>query len=201
MRFSFVLAVFFALSSSLVAQVSVKSEPADVKTRTFDPRKPPAEMPKLQGNEAAVTESKYACGVQIEVEITPQESGKAVVKITGVTADLTLKVIMWLPNNASAKIKAHEAGHKDISLAFFKNADETAKKIAEKYVGKDATADGTDKSQTTPIIQRWANEYCGEYLGATEVPGEKVQKKYDELTDHGRNRLTEAEAIKRAMAK
>lgn len=199
MRTLFFLAIVLALVPQTWAQVSVKPEPPDVKTRTFDPRHPSSEMPKLQPNEAAVTESKYSCGVQIEVEIAPQQNGKAIVKITGVTAELSLKVIVWLPGNASAKIKAHENGHRDISLEFFKKADEIAKKIAEKYIGKQNVADSADRSHTTPIIQRWANEYCGEYLGETEVPAEKVQLKYDDLTDHGRNRMKESDAIKKAM--
>jgi hypothetical protein len=32
------------------------------------------------------------------------------------------------------------------------------------------------------------------------MPSERVQMRYDSLTDHGRNKLGEAEAIKRAMA-
>jgi hypothetical protein len=31
------------------------------------------------------------------------------------------------------------------------------------------------------------------------VPSEKVQMKYDQLTDHGRNKLSEREAIRRAL--
>ena len=54
-------------------------------------------------------------------------------------------------------------------------------------------------ADTRPVIQRVANEFCQEYLGAIEVPSEKVQMKYDQLTDHGRNKLSEREAIRRAL--
>jgi hypothetical protein len=49
------------------------------------------------------------------------------------------------------------------------------------------------------VIQRVANEFCQEYLGTIEVPSENAQMKYDQLTDHGRNKLSEREAIRRAL--
>jgi hypothetical protein len=199
LAFGFLLV--FALAPAASAQVVVKASPADVKSRTFDPKHAPAEMPKLQPNEAAVTESRFACGVQIEVEITPApaDGGKASMKVTGLTADLKVGVVMWLPGSVSSKIRAHEAGHRDITLAFYKNAEQIAKTIGEKYIGKQVAVDGVEEKDTHPVIQRLANEYCGEYLGQTEVIAEKVQQRYDELTDHGRNRLSEKDAIKRAM--
>ena len=195
----FAILVCLTLAPLARSQVVVKQLPADIKSRTFDPKHPPSEMPKLAPNEAAVTESRFACGVQIEVEITPADGGKATMKVTGVTTELKLSVVMWLPGNVSGKIRAHESGHRDITLAFYKDGEEIAKKVAEKYIGKQVTVDGVEQKDTRPVIQRLANEYCGEYLGETEVPAEKVQQRYDDLTDHGRNHLSEKDAIKRAM--
>ena len=178
--------------------MKIKQLPAAVTTRNFDPRHPPEDMPALRSDEAAVTESKFACGVQIEVEITPADNDKATLKITGVTADLKLDVVMWIPEKANTKLKAHEAGHRDIAEQFYKGADAVAKTIADTYIGKQVQANSADPKDTRPVIQRLANEFCGEYLGKTEVPSEKVQQKYDDLTDHGRNKLPEKEAIKQA---
>ncbi len=190
--------IVLTLAAHSSADVTIKQAPVAASTRNFDPKHPPDDMPALRPDEAAVTESKYACGVQIEVEIIPRDNDKATLKITGVTADLKLDVVIWLPDNAPAKIKAHENGHRQIAEQFYKNGDDIAKKIGEKYIGKQVAVDSADQKDTRPVIQRLANEFCGEYLGQTEVPSEKVQQKYDDLTDHGRNKLPEKDAIKRA---
>jgi hypothetical protein len=182
-----------------VAGVNVTAQPAKVTTRTFDPRHPPRGMPPLRGSEAAVTESKYACQVQIGVEVTQSGDEKPQMKITDVTAELRLEVVIWLPTNASAKIRAHENAHREIAEMFYKNAEPIAAKVAQKYIGKQLKIDSVDQNHTRPVIQRAANEFCGEYLGETEVRSEKVQKRFDEITDHGRNRVEEKEGIKRAM--
>ena len=186
-------------STTLSAQIKVKQTPADVKTRTFDPKNPTKEMPKLNPGEAAVTDSVFSCQVQIEVETTPLDNGKATMKIVAVTADLDLAVTMWLPKNVSTKIRAHESGHREISEDFYKPGDDITKKIAQKYIGKEYALTAAEQSNTTPVIQRIANEFCGEYQGQTEVPCAKVQDRYDDLTDHGRNRLLENDAIAQAM--
>jgi hypothetical protein len=195
------LAVWIVLlmSSPLLAEVKITPTPAVVKTRTFNPRKPPAEMPALHADEAAVAQSKFACGVQLDVEISQVGSEKPIAKIAGVEATLKLDVTMWLPANATQKIRAHEDGHRKISEAFYARAEQIARELAEKYVGRAIDLPGVDGEQNKPIIQRVANEFCQEYLGKIEVPSEKAQDSYDKLTDHGRNSMAENAAVERAL--
>ena len=181
------------------AEINVTAKPANISTRVFDPQKPPADMPALNPEEAAVTQSKYACDVQVEVMISQVEGEKPKMKVTGVTANVTLDVIMWLPLEASEKIRLHEEGHRKISEIFYRRGEATAKKLAEKYVGREVPITSADSKATQPVIERLAHEYCGEYLGAIEVPSEKAQQRYDKLTDHGRNKVDEQEAIEQAM--
>ena len=182
------------------AQVTIKHNPPKVKTRVFNPEKPPAEMPRLNRDEAAVTESKFACGVQVEVQVSQQGNAKPVMKVTGVKADLTLEIVIWLPNNVTNKIRRHEDGHREISEHYYKDAEAIARKFASSYIGKQLDIKSTDRKETQAAIHKVANEFCGHYLGATEVPGEKAQLKYDDLTDHGRNNVPEKEAIQRSLA-
>ena len=65
----------------------------------------------------------------------------------------------------------------------------------------EAVVAGADPAQTKPVIERLAHEFCQEYLGAIEVPSQKVQEEYDRLTDHGRNDVPEQKAIDAAMKK
>ena len=69
-------------------------------------------MPPLNRDEAAVTQSKFACGVKLEVEIAQAGNEKPTARIAGVDATLKLDVMVWLPIGVSAKIRAHEEGHR-----------------------------------------------------------------------------------------
>ena len=192
------LFALLSLAPAAPAQVKVTANPATTKTRTFSPRNPPKDMPPLKPGEAAVTESRFACGVQVIVEISSTPGQKPTCTITGIEANLRLDVIIWLPTDTTPKIRAHEDGHRQISEVFYAHADSVAKDLSAKYVGRTLDINGTDKKDTQPAIERVATEFCQEYLGAIEAPSQKVQERYDELTDHGRNRLAEKDAILRA---
>jgi hypothetical protein len=204
MRLSLVVLVVVISSLLLVqplaAQTKVTRAPATVTTRMFDPKRPPADMPPLNRDEAAVTQTKFACGVKLEVEIAQAGDEKPTARIAGVDATLKLDVIIWLPVGVSAKIRAHEDGHRQISELYYAKAEQAARELAAKYVGKTLDIPGVEPAQTQPIIERAANEFCGEYLGRIEVPSQAAQEKYDLITEHGRNRLSEKEAIRRATA-
>src|SRR5688500_1348167 len=112
-----------AAPATMPAGVSVKRTPPKVTTRTFDPSRPPAEMPPLNGNEAAVTESEFACGMQVGVQVTQQGDAKPVMTITDVKAELRLEIVIWLPTNVTAKIRVHEQGHREIAEILYKDAE------------------------------------------------------------------------------
>jgi len=189
-----------AAAATATAEVKVTPTPASVSRKTFDPKHPPADMPPLTRDEAAVTQSKFACGVKLDVEISQTGDEKPVARIAGVDTTLRLDIVEWLPKDATAKIRAHEEGHRQISEMYYAPAEQVARDLAAKYVGKTLDIPGTDEKQTQPIIQRAANQFCQEYLGKIEVPSQAAQEKYDQLTEHGRNKLNEKEAIRRATA-
>ena len=196
----FVLVALLSVAGPALAEVEVSRKPPTAVTKTFNPKKPPREMPPLRAGEAAVCESKFLCQVQVEVEVSTAPGEPPECKITGVKSELRLDVVIWLPTDGTAKIRAHEEGHRQISEHFYARAEEVAQKLAEKYVGQSLEIKSAEPADTRPVIQRVANEFCQEYLGAVEVPSEKAQMKYDQLTDHGRNKMGEREAIRRALA-
>ncbi len=174
----------------------VRKSPPSLSVRSFDPKRPPKDMPALSANEAAVTESVFACGARIEVETKTIDEKPVRTKIVGVRLELGLEVTEWLPKDTTAKIKAHEDGHRKISELYYENADKIAGDIARKYVGKPLEfADGDVKA----AIKKAAGECCQEYLAAVEKPSQKVQERYDSLTDHGRNKVAEKRAIEKAI--
>jgi hypothetical protein len=157
-------------------------------------------MPPLNRDEAAVTQSKFACAVKLDVEISQVGGEKPSAKILGVDATLKLDVILWLPRDVSGKIRAHEEGHREISELYYARSEQAARDLAAKYVGRSLQISSINPKERQPVIERAANEFCEEYLGRIEVPSQAAQEKYDQLTDHGRNRVSEKEAVKRAIA-
>ena len=176
--------------------ITIDKQPATVATRTFDPRRPPAEMPKLKRGEAAVTESGFGCGVQLEVQKLTANGETREVKIVGVRADLKLEVTIWLPKDVTKKIRVHEEGHRMISEYYYQDADKIAREVAKKYIGKQIDFKGAD---VQAAIKKEATRFCEEYLAAVEAPSQKAQEKYDEITDHGRNRVPEQRAIEESI--
>jgi hypothetical protein len=194
-----VVAFLAFLAPALAAEdgAAVKITPAAVSIRTFDPRHPTAEMPHLNPDEAAVTESGFGCEVQIAVETTTQEGAADKTKITGVSATTKLTITEWLPTRVTAKIRAHEDGHRKVAEFFYGNADKTANELARKYLGREVERRGGEDVQAA--IGRVANEFCQEYLSTIEGPSQRAQERYDQITDHGRNRVPEATAVKKSV--
>jgi hypothetical protein len=193
------IAALLALSSAAQAQVTVTAERVHTGTRTFDPKNPPSEMPPLKPGEAAVTESRFRCGVRVAVSISQTPGRRPSCIITGVNADLRLDVFIWLPTDTTARITAHEEGHRQISELFYSRAKPVAEKLALKFIGQTISIQSIDKKETQPAIQRIATQFCHEYLGAIEAPSQQAQERYDRITDHGRREISVPEAIRRAL--
>ena len=187
--------------------VKVDRKPMVVERRTFDPAHPPADMPPLKGNEAAVTESKFDCRVAMKYELVghKQSAGGCVttLKVQHVEATLQLDVIIWLPTGATAKLTAHEEGHCRIAEQIYNGAEGIARNAGAALDGKTVTGQGGDcPAADKQATDSSARQFCQEYLKRTvEVTGQ-VGETYDELTAHGtRAKPAEDEAIRQAFQK
>src|SRR4051812_17321850 len=85
-----------------------------VRDRTFDRNHMPSDMPKLHNNEAAATVSEFAATTDVQVLVLDKSEGdkgcNATVKVTGVTFEPSLAITIWLPNDATQKLRDHENG-------------------------------------------------------------------------------------------
>jgi hypothetical protein len=181
-----------------LAQAVVKHATVKATTRSFDPAKPPPEgMPKLNGDEAAVTSSKFSCGVKVEVSITPGE--RATLTVTGIELTLGCSIVEWLPTDATAKIKAHEGAHREITQRYYARAGDVAKRLAQQFVGRTYPVKSADSKDTSPVMQQVTSELSRKYFAAVEAPSQKAQEAFDRITDHGRNDVAEKDAIRQAI--
>lgn len=208
-----ILALFVLLLQDATAdpQIVVDRQPATVERVTFDPRNPPANMPKLHPGEAALCQMNFNCRVQLKYEIVEQGmsssgAGRATVTahVKRIQMTLTLHDTIYVPRGGNAKIRAHEEGHRIINERVY---DDDAERVARaaalavltqtwRGTGDDASAAG--KAATDEAVKK----LCDAYLAGTADKAHRVGQIYDELTDHGRNtRVTEAEAIRQAFAR
>ena len=186
------------------SDVIIERTPPDVKTRTFDPRNPPPEMPPLREGEAAVTESNFSCQTVIAATIIDQQRSSqgctATVRVTSVKTTITLGITIWLPVKGNRKLTAHEDGHRIIDERFYEGAEAVARRLSTEMLGQRRVGKGSDcDSAAQTAIREAGDQLCGDYMVAVQRPAARVQELYDEITDHGRNRIREATAIQQAM--
>ncbi len=204
-RLLFALSLLVARPALARVPVQIVKHDAVVERRTFDPKHPPAEMPPLKPREEAVTEFDFAinCGTQYGYPEGLPRNGRTrtTVVLQSVRVDINLKVVIWLPEGANKKLKAHEEGHRQIAEDFYVGAEPLARAAAELHVRDRLPAEGSDSaSAAKAAVDLLIRQVNNAYLAKISRPCGDVQDEYDRLTDHGRNRVPEAEAIQRARA-
>lgn len=201
------VAAWTVIGSVARGEVTIDCKPPAIQHRSFDPAHPPSDMPPLKGAEAAVTESKFDCQVAMKYQVVGHKRDAdgcvTTLRVQSIQATLQLIVIIWLPNGATAKLTAHEEGHRRIAEQIYADAQQIASSVAGRLDGKtvtgqDTDCDGADKQATTSA----ARQFCKEYLRRTFDVTRQVGDTYDELTAHGtRAEPAEDEAIRQAFKK
>ncbi|MCY2952445.1 MAG: hypothetical protein NTU53_10765 [Planctomycetota bacterium] len=185
--------------------IAIDKRPVKVQTVIFDPADPPNDMPKLAPQEAAVTRSTFGAATSVEVQVVDdrEEAGQttSTVKITAVNARLAMDVVIWLPEEPAEYLVAHEQGHRGISELFYKDAEQTMRKLAAKYIGQAIRGKGpTANAARQDAMRRVIGLLNADYMAATQVPSARVNAIFDKLTAHGRNKKLSVEtAIRQSI--
>ncbi|HEV8603845.1 MAG TPA: hypothetical protein VGQ99_00680 [Tepidisphaeraceae bacterium] len=201
-----VLLILLAASSTHAADaVKVNKAPPAIEHRSFNRAHPPADMPPLEGEEAAVTKSVFGIESEFSVEVLSQNNrnGKtfAKIKVAGVTVNLTLRVTIWVPQDAPKTIIDHEEGHRQISEYFYKDADKVARNIAQKYIGQTYQGEGTDADAASrAALDKVLDDLSQGYMAQIQGISVKANEIFDEITVHGRNQKISVEkAMKQSI--
>jgi hypothetical protein len=184
--------------------VTIDRKAPTTQTRTFDPKSPPPDV-HLNGDEAAYTRSAFLCSAVVAYRVTAQKSdgprSSATVQIESVKVELTLDNTLFLPKNATKKLIAHEQGHRQIAETIYQSgAEEAARRLASPLVGRTFTATGPDPDAAAAAAsQAVMQKLCDDFMKTVPSRSATVNAIFDKLTDHGRNKLGEAEAIRRSF--
>src|SRR3954454_19016541 len=178
--------VLFALARSAAAEVKVERKPPVVERKTFDRANPPKEMPELHGGELAQTVSQYDCVMGVSTEMTqrmlPKNRALVTYSVRRVTASLSLKITIWLPEGASEKLKAHEEGHREIAERAYQNGEPLARKAANRIDGRRVAGEGDTLDKAEAIanakVKGLSDEFTKAYREALVIPANRVQNLY-----------------------
>jgi hypothetical protein len=201
----FLLAVV-ALSSPAWGYVRVTKDPPVIEHKTFDPANPPADMPHLEPNVAAVTVSDFHLKAKADYEVVSSKPGPdgvtSIISVHGVTISTQLHVVIWAPTNASDKLKAHEEGHRKLHEKIYTDLALAAARTAGKLVdGKRFTGDGPDwKTAAQNAVNKPVNDMYERYIEMTSKRSSDINDAYDAITGHGLNPISEDAAMAQALA-
>lgn len=207
-RLAFVALLFPAVALAAAAEqpVTIDRKSPTTHTRTFDPKSPPPDV-HLTGHEAAYTRSTFLCSAAVAYRVISKNAdgprSTATIRIDTIKVELTLDDTLFLPKNATKKLTAHEQGHRQIAeMIYDAGAEPAARKLAEPLVGRTFTATGSDPDAAASAASKSAiQKLCDDYMLTVPSRSSTVNDVFDKLTDHGRNKLAEADAIRQSFQK
>ena len=204
-----IVSILLALSAAPATRptITLDQQPPTVERFIFDPANRPDDMPRLEPDEDAVCQFDFQCGARFK-SITESQRDLAdgvevTVRIETMSITLTLVNRIWLPRNATPKLRAHEEGHRIINERVYESAGEIAEEIAARIVAQTWTAVGqTPEIASSNALRAALQAFCREYHARVADRAYRIGVIYDELTRHGRRqRPTEAEAIDLAFTR
>ncbi len=183
--------------------VTVVKNPVRIDRRVFDPRHPPMQggVPMVKPDEPGLCKSDFSCETELGVEVPRTASRSVRVTINTAKVIMGLHITIWTAAGCSPKVIAHEEGHRKISEIYYRNAEAVARKLAEGVVGQQVTvANSGQKSATQTALSPLEKKMIDAFMTEIEQRCEFAQDRFDAITDHCRNPISESEAITRALA-
>jgi hypothetical protein len=187
----------------------VQIQKADVKVeyKRFDPDHLPTPPPPIDKGEAAVTLYRFDADVFSKYRYTqpghaPAGPVKTDVTVDRITVKLSLSVTIWLPENASKELAAHEEGHRWIAEKYYEGAEKVVRPMAQQCVGKRLKGEGRDaKTAARSANDAMTTRLYREYVDTITASCQRAHDVYDKVTEHGQAvRPGPKEGMERALA-
>ena len=158
-------------------------------------------MPKLTPPESGVCDFDFYSDAGLGTFTDEIAPNTVEVEVDSVDIVLDLKVRIWTAGGSPKKLLDHEEGHRQICEYYYRNAEVIARQIAQKMIGRKATATGANrKAAESAAMQKLLTEMNTAYMNEVRVRCSACQKRYDKITNHSLIPIAEAEAIKQAVA-
>lgn len=179
-------------------KVVVEIAPAKIERRTFDPANPPAAMPKLTPPEVGTCVYRFGCSTEMQAEGTSSRSGLQPGRVTEVLLQASLEVTLWTPRGGPAKILAHEEAHREIAEFYYDNAEKIGRELAQRTLGTRLKT--RTKKAMEAELDALQKRVIREFLRETATRCDYAQARFDAITEHSMNPISESAAMARAIA-
>jgi hypothetical protein len=177
---------------------TINKQPVTFANRTFDPARPPSDMPPLASGEDAECDSDFLSNASVSGQTRRTDATHATVTITQIKVTLQLYITIWVPTEVTQHVIEHEEGHHQISEYYYQTADKLAERIAATYIGKQVDITGTNlDAESSKLLQQTATDITDEYN--KELNPAPTQLLYDAITDHSRNEVVAKDAVAHAL--
>lgn len=186
--------------ASWAAGLSVQIQPAQVERRTFDPKNPPAEMPKLTPPEAALCAFGLKCNVEARVTAKQTAFNSSPPVISDLNLVTTLQITIWLPTNSTPKLNAHEEAHRQIYDHYYATAEAVARDLGKKTIGLRLHSPFKQEKAWRNELNGIQQELIDAFMHRMTRRCSLAQELFDAATEHGTNGVPEDRAVERAIA-
>jgi hypothetical protein len=178
--------------------ITIDKQPETVATRTFDPARPPADMPPPSPGEDAECDSDFLSDAAVGGLAKQTDATHATVTVNQVKVTLQLHITIWVPIKVTQHVVEHEQGHRQISEYYYQTADQLAQRIAAPYMGKQVVITGTDlRGAMSKLLEQMSTDITDEFNKELNV--EATQLRFDAITDHSRNNVSAADGMAQAI--
>jgi hypothetical protein len=178
--------------------VTINKQPATLAKRTFDPARPPADMPPPTPGEDAECDSDFLSDANVGGQARQTDATHATVKISQIKVTLQLNITIWTPVKVTQHVIEHEDGHRQISEYYYQTADKLAQQIAATYMGKQVVITGADLHvELSKLLQKMGADITDEYN--KQLHAEETQLRYDVITNHSRNEVAARDAVAQSL--
>jgi hypothetical protein len=187
-------------ASAQPAVLVTREQPA-VTRMQFDPLRRPPNAPIFGPYESGLCRATYEIQTSIGYSVEP--GGRRTVRMipTSIEAVTRLKIEIFTLEGGPPKLQAHEEAHRQISEYYYKDAVAVARRLGEPLIGKPVTGSGATRAAAEKdAFDKVVLGYNQAYFDRTRARGNAANERFDEITDHGRNAIDEAEAIALALA-
>ena len=188
-------------AANAAAAVTVTVEPPVREQVVFDRDRPPRRLPTDAGEDSA------ACSNVFEIEANIASAVEVVSPTTVVVYpdrfDITtrLRSTIYLPARKAYELREHEEGHRAIGEHYYGQAESVAREAAESLRSRSFEASGMDKSAAEQAAGALVLAALKDaFMQKTHARSAAANARYDVITNHGRNAITEADAIALAIA-
>jgi hypothetical protein len=181
--------------------VSVVRHAPQIRRDTFPPGRPPPHPNYFPALELGLCASAFPCFVQIKVEYPQLGSNTVEATVTSVAVTTQLNIQLWATEGREADVMPHEETHRAISEHYYRDAEAIARRLAQSLLGRKVVLSRREPNASLrdalePLQQEFFTAYQQETHGRCEV----AQKRFDEITDHGRDPIANDVAMQRAIA-